>query len=135
MGSSIKTVWNEDTISEIVLDRLISFWYFVKLFSNWANNLECNFNLFFWFVCLDCCTDNCDVCVGFADTMDRWHHHDIDVYIMINLPFFLFSCFCGMIIWTEGMSPVLGMGWSRIQIQRTTFSTNLTRSWRPHFKA
>jgi hypothetical protein len=52
---------------------------------------------------------------------------------MDEVPFFRFSCFWGMIIWTEGMFSVLGIGWSRMQMHRITFYISFTRSFKPHF--
>jgi len=42
-------------------------------------------------------------------------------------PNFRPTCFCGMMIWQEGTSFVLAMGWFRMQMARTTFKTELQR--------
>jgi hypothetical protein len=54
---------------------------------------------------------------------------------MYIIPEFLPVCFYGMMIYTLGMSWVLGIGWLRMQMALMTLPTYLTLFLSPHLMA
>ena len=134
--SSIEASWNKQSIIRFIFDWLVSVWNFDKFLFYWTNEFECNLNLFFWLFSFNDCTDDGNVSVFLADTMNAWDHHNVNVFDKKkNVPFFLPTCLCGMMIWTDGIFSVPLIGWSKMQMHLMTFSTNLTLSFNPHFKA
>lgn len=131
---SIECVRNEQAISSFS-SRDISIWNRYEFFLDFAYQLKSSFNLLLRIVSLNSSTDNCDIVSLFRNWMNWRNHHDIDVYIRLELPFFLLICLWGKMIWTEGRLSVPGIGWSKMQIHLMILSTSLTLSLRPHLKA
>ena len=134
MWSSIETVRDKHSVTK-VFNSLVSLGDSCELFPDWANQIESILQLLFWFIGLYDCADDGEISIFLANAMDSWDHHNIYILINRNLPFFLLTCLWGIMIWTEGIFSVLGIGWSKIHIHLMTFYTNLTLSFNPHFIA
>lgn len=81
MRSLVEAVRNEQPITLFVgLDKPLR--NSDKLFLDFSDQFERNFEFFLWFRSLNNSRDNCDVAVLFADSMYTRNHHDVDVYAL-----------------------------------------------------
>ena len=79
MRSCIETSRNKQSIV-FRCHWFISIRNFDELLFDCADNIKSNLQLLLWLVGLDDCTDNSNVSVFFANAVNWWNHHDIDVY-------------------------------------------------------